>query len=207
MNDNELNSIFSQNLKRLRKEKKILQKDLAKILGVSNSIVSDWEKGIKMPRAGAIQKLSDYFGIPKSLLFEELGISFQTISELINLPIVGKISCGNGSIAIEEIESYEPTPINWVAGGDFFYLRAKGDSMINARIHNDDLLLIRKQSDIENGEIAAILINDEAVLKRVYKKNGTLILQSENPTYQPIIVTNQNDVKIIGKLNKVIFNL
>lgn len=207
MNDNELNSIFSQNLKRLRKEKKILQKDLAKILGVSNSIVSDWEKGIKLPRAGAIQKLSDYFKIPKSLLFEEIGTSFQTISELINLPIAGKISCGNGSVAIEEIEGYEPTPTNWVAGGDFFYLRAKGDSMINARIQNDDLLLIRKQSDVENGQIAAVVIDDEAVLKRVYKKNGTLILQSENPTYQPIIVTDQNNVTIIGKLNKVIFNL
>ena len=62
-------------------------------------------------------------------------------------------------------------------GGEYFFLRAKGDSMINARIMDGDLLLIRRQDDVENGEIAAVLIDGEAVLKRVYKTNGTIILQ------------------------------
>lgn len=119
------------------------------------------------------------------------------------LPIVGHISCGNGALAFEEIEGYEPTPKEWVKGGEYFYLRAKGDSMTGARIHDGDLLLIRKQPQVEYGEIAAVLIEDEARLKRIYQNKGQLVLQSENPKYPPVF-SPPTDVHIIGKLKKVI---
>jgi repressor LexA len=80
--------------------------------------------------------------------------------------------------------------------------------MKNARIHEGDLLLIRRQDDVEDGEIAAVLINDLAILKKVYKNNGTLILQSENPDYPPIIYDNKEDcnIRIIGKLKKTVIS-
>ncbi|MDF9845462.1 MULTISPECIES: S24 family peptidase, partial [unclassified Paenibacillus] len=128
-------------------------------------------------------------------------------SENISLPIVGKISCGNGRVAYESIEGYEVTPRSWINGGQYFYLRAKGDSMNGARIYDGDLLLIRQQEEVEDGEIAAVSIDDEAVLKKVYKQNNTLILQSTNPNYPPIVLTGEEtNIRIIGKLKKVVIN-
>ena len=132
----------------------------------------------------------------------------EPVEELTKLPIVGAVSCGNGMLAYQEIEGYEEVPTSWLNGGEYFFVRAKGDSMINARIMDGDLLLIRRQEDVESGEIAAVLIDDEIVLKRVYKTNGTIILQSENPKYQPIVVqkSDMKNVRIIGKLKKVVLN-
>lgn len=140
---------------------------------------------------------SDYNGSIKN----KIPTAYAINEHLVMLPIVGSISCGNGSLAYEDIEGYEPIPREWVKGGEYFFLRAKGDSMIGARIHEGDLLLIRKQPTVEDGEIAAVLINDnnEAVLKRVYHSGDKLILQSENPKYAPILVS-PNEIKIIGKL-------
>nr|WP_259549216.1 S24 family peptidase [Heyndrickxia oleronia] len=117
-----------------------------------------------------------------------------------------KFLCGPGVLAFEEIEGYEETPLDWLNGGEYFYLRAKGDSMVNARILDGDLLLIRRQNDVENGEIAAVAIGDEAVLKRVYKTNNNIILQSENPNYPPIVLDDKKNIRIIGKLKKVVLN-
>ena len=115
------------------------------------------------------------------------------------VPIVGRISCGNGSLAYEEIEGYESVPKEWISGGDHFFLRAIGNSMIGARIQDGDLVLIRKQEVVENGEIAAVLIGDEAVLKKVYVQNGTIVLQSANPDSPPIVCPPA-EARIIGKL-------
>jgi len=201
MSENEVMKIFSENFKRLRKERNLLQKEIAKILGVSTSIVSDWEKGVKMPRGGTIQKIAEFFQIPQNELFIERGTPYSTLVEMVMIPIVGRISCGNGSFAFEDIEGYEPTPKEWVTGGEYFYLRTKGDSMIGARIQEGDLLLIRRQNDVDDGDIAAVLIDDEAYLKRVYRRDGMLILQSENPKYPPIICRpGDKNIQIIGKL-------
>jgi len=80
--------------------------------------------------------------------------------------------------------------------------------MVNARINDGDLVLIRKQTDVDNGEIAAVVMDDQIYLKRVYKQDGKIILQSENPHYAPIIKdTKKSDCFIIGKLKKVIINM
>lgn len=125
------------------------------------------------------------------------------------LPIVGRISCGEGVVAYEEVEGYEPTPRNWLNGGEYFYLRAKGDSMTGARIQEGDLLLIRRQEEVEDGEIAAVLIEDVAVLKRVYRRGNAVWLQSENPNYPPIVLEPSAgcSVKIIGKLKKIVVSV
>lgn len=205
---------ISENIKKLRKKYGLTQDELAKIAGVSNKAVSTWEKGTKEPRMGAIERIAAHFGIKKSNLIEDGGMDepdsqhIVVAEEIVRLPIVGQISCGNGTWAIEEVEGYEETPRSWITGGEYFYLRAKGDSMVGARIYDGDLLLIRKQPDVADGEIAAVLIDDEAVLKRVYRQNGLLVLQSENPNYPPIVVEKNNyrNIRIIGKLKKVVID-
>lgn len=209
---------ISSNIKRLMKERGWTQIKLSEKSGISKSTLSDYINCKTLINTGNVEKLSETFNVMKSEIdpsfaikstsnLSEPGVAYEIKNFIIKLPIVGKISCGNGTIAYEEIEGHEATPREWLNGGEYFYLRAKGDSMINARIQEGDLLLIRKQEEVENGEIAAVLIDDEAVLKRVYKNNDTLLLQSENPKYEPIIITSEKKVTIIGKLKKVVFNL
>ncbi len=207
---------FGENLKKLRERFNLTQEDIAEIAGVTNKAVSTWETGRKEPRMGAVVKIAKFFGIKVSNLIEDGGmdqIDFklefgtqQPVKDLVFLPIVGRISCGNSALAYEDIEGYEPTPKEWLNGEEYFYLRAKGDSMIGARIHDGDLLLIRKQPEVENGEIAVVLIEDEAALKRVFKRDQHLVLQSENPNYPPILAPPTN-VKIIGRLKKIVINV
>lgn len=196
---------LGEKIKELRKRHRMTQAELAKKLNVAPTAVSAWERNENRPLMDKITILAEMFDVPISYFFSVDDFD-NNPSVLEYIPIVGAVSCGNGTIAYEEIEGYEPTPKNWIRGGKYFYLRAKGDSMINARIQDGDLLLIRQQNDVESGEIAAVLIDDEAVLKRVFKENGQVILQSENPKYPPIIVTPEKDIRIIGKLKKVILN-
>lgn len=109
----------------------------------------------------------------------------------------------------EEIDGLEDTPSVWVQGGEYFYVRAVDNSMIHARIHDGDLLLFRKQDDVEEGHIAAVLINENVLLKRVFKVDGILVLHSENIEYGSILWTtnNQDTIRIVGKLKKIIIDL
>ena|SRR5690606_18453276 len=200
---------IGQKIKQLRKAHKLTQEELAKILDVKPTAVSAWELGRNKPLMDKLDMMAHYFGVPISYFFEENEIKGpKNHIYFVKLPIVGTISCGNGVIAYEDIEGYEEVPRSWLNGSEYFFLRAKGDSMINARIMDGDLLMIRRQDDVENGEIAAVLIDGEAVLKRVYKTNDTIILQSENPAYKPIILqkNDMKNIRIIGKLKKVVLN-
>ncbi|RUS42058.1 XRE family transcriptional regulator [Cohnella sp. AR92] len=172
------------------------------------TIVNFYEKGTENVKLSTLRKLADYFGVTLDYLVDDnlannIGISKP--GEMVNIPVVGRVSCGNGIIAFEEIERYEATPKEWLNGGEYFYLRAKGDSMTGARIFNGDLLLVRKQEEVENGEIAAVLIGEEAYMKRVYYNGDQIILQSESLTnkYDPIYCP-PNDAKIIGRLKKIV---
>lgn len=209
MVDFDVKKIFAKNIHKLRKNKNLTQKELGEALELGKTTISQWESAQKLPNAGSIEKIAHFFNVPKSTLFEEGNTQFSSYGHVLNLPVVGKISCGNGVIAYEEIENYEPTPEEWADGGEYFYLIAQGDSMSGARIHNGDLLLIRRQEEVEDGEIAAVLVNEDVFLKRVYKQeDGSLILQSENPMYGPIVAKPGEDclVRVIGKLKKLIIN-
>lgn len=204
---------ISDNIKGLMKERGWTQLKLSDESGISKSTLSDYINKKTLINPGNVEKLADAFGVSKS----EIDPSFKRSDMMIreetvpyvtkvyeNLPIVGAVSCGNGIIAYESIEGYEVTPSTWLGGGEYFYLRAKGDSMKNARIEDGDLLLIRRQDSVENGEIAVVFIDGDAVLKRVYLTNDSLVLQSENPKYPPIVVKKDSDVKIIGKLKRTV---
>lgn len=116
------------------------------------------------------------------------------------IPLLGEIACGEPIFADEDRESYVE------AGTDIqadFCLRAKGDSMIGARIMDGDIVFVRKQDIVENGEIAVVVIADEATLKRVYyyPEQGKLLLMPENPAYEPFIYVGEelNEIRILGK--------
>ncbi|MBP1083475.1 helix-turn-helix domain-containing protein [Bacillus capparidis] len=198
---------FTDKLDALMEEKNISKMGLSKKSGIPyTTIVNFYKKGSENIKLSTLKKLADFFEVSLDYLVDDEEEDRQVSSiELINLPLVGKVSCGNGTVVMEEIEKYEATPKEWLNGGEYFYLRAKGDSMSGARISDGDLLLIRKQADVEDGEIAAVVINEEAVLKRVYKQEGTLVLQSENPKYPPIVLTDGR-VQIVGKLKKVVIS-
>lgn len=114
------------------------------------------------------------------------------------IPLLGTIACGEPIFAEENLDGYTLCPEDVEAD---FCLRCKGDSMIGARIQDGDIVYIKQQQTIENGEIAAVLIDDEATLKRVYKKGDSLILQPENPAYEPLIFVREemNEIRILGK--------
>ncbi|BFH19901.1 hypothetical protein J6TS7_58770 [Paenibacillus dendritiformis] len=185
------------------------QGELAELLGVGVSTVSDWEKAKKLPRAGVIENISSHFNIPKSKLFEEAnGRSYMGVSEVAMVPLIKSSPITDEIVSLENVERFEATPLTWVSGGEYFYIRANGDGMVNARIHDGDLLLIHAQDDVEEGEIAAILLSGEIVLKRVFKNGGIVVLHSENPNYSPVFGNDETcSFKIIGKLKKVLFDM
>lgn len=207
----EIARYVGRQIKKYRELRGLTQKELGFRVGVKHNTISYYESGTNEPEQNILFALAEVLGVSINDLFPPTTHTFidsaiSSASKLIMIPIVGHISCGDGVLAYEDIEGYEPTPEEWLNGGEHFYLRAKGDSMIGARIHEGDLLLIRRQPEVENGEIAAVLIEDEAVLKRVYRDAGRLILQSENPNYQPILVPPAR-AKVIGKLKKIVINM
>lgn len=201
-----------ENIKKYRDLRNFSLQVLAEKVGLTKKTIQRYELGEIRINMDRLKDLSKALDVSVAQLTEGayayLGAE-PTESDNISLPIVGKISCGVGGVAYQNIEGYEVTPRSWINGGEYFYLRAKGDSMIEARIHNGDLLLIRRQEEVEDGEIAAVMIGDEAMLKKVYKQGGTLILQSANPEYPPIIRGADNDerIRIIGKLKKIVISI
>ena len=120
------------------------------------------------------------------------------------VPMLGSISCGEAMFADDNIEGYIDTALSDAPEGEeYFWMKAKGDSMINVGIREGDTLLIRQQSDVDNGDIAVVTVGDnEATLKRVKKQAGVIILQAENPAYEPKILFGESvkSVRIIGRL-------
>ena len=114
------------------------------------------------------------------------------------IPLIGSIACGAPILAEEHIEDYVDLPGHIRAD---FSLTCKGDSMINARIFDGDIVYIRQQETVENGEIAAVLIGTEATLKRVRLFDDHIVLEPENPMYKPLVYWNEemNTVRILGK--------
>jgi len=207
MADDDVKKIFAKNILRLRKEKGLTQQELGDQIGLAKTTVSQWESAQKLPHAASIEKIAAFFRVAKSVLFAEGNDKYISYGKMLSLPIVGKISCDLGALTYEEIEDYAPTPEAWVRGGEYFYLRAEGDSMINARILNGDLVLIRRQDHLENGEIGAFVVNDTIYLKRIYQDGKVLSLHSENTNYPRMSVSEDDEFCIVGKLTKIIINV
>jgi len=196
-----------KNIKKLREKRGLSQADLASLTGYKDrSSVAKIEKGevdLSQSKITAFAKAlhvseSELMGIDKkdNILYPS---NINDVDK-IKLPLLGSIACGEPIFASEDRESYI------LAGTDIradFCLKASGDSMINARINDGDIVFIRKQEIVNNGEIAAVIIDDTATLKRFYyyKKQGMIILRSENPKFEDIILSGSDleNVRVLGK--------
>ena len=116
------------------------------------------------------------------------------------MPVVGVVTAGQPILAVENIESYFPVPAEMMPNKQCFILHVKGESMVNAGILDGDQVLVQQQPDAENGEIVVALLGEDATVKRFYKEDGYYRLQPENDTMDPIIVNQDEDFQILGKV-------
>lgn len=202
---------FSDRLRQLRTERGLSQQSLANSLrNISKSSINMYERGEREPGLEMLEAIADFFNVDMDFLLGKSDIQNKARSEIKlpdnvipmpemrKIPLIGSIACGAPILADEHIEDYIDIPKHIHAD---FALTCKGDSMINARIFDGDIVYIRKQETVENGEIAAVLIDDEATLKRVRLFDDHISLEPENPQYRPIVYWGEemNSVRIIGK--------
>ncbi len=200
---------MGQKIYNLRTQKGLTLEELGDMVGVGKSTVRKWENGmIANMKRDKILKVSEALGTTPAYLMgwteEEKIISLNNVYQvkLKRFPLLGEIACGKPIYASEDRESYIMAGTNIKAD---FCLKAKGNSMINARILDGDIVFIRKQDMVENGEIAAVVVNNdnEATLKRFfyYADKSMVILKAENPAYEDMIFTNEelNNFHILGK--------
>lgn len=153
--------------------------------------LSKWENDREEPKLSALKYVADFYDVSVDSI-----ISDKDNHDL-GIPLIGKIAAGTPIFADQNVEDY--FTIDSRIDADFC-LRIQGDSMIDAGINNNDIVFIRQQPTLEVGEIGAIQIGEEATLKRFYKTNDSIILQPANSDYLPQIYTEENDIKILGKL-------
>lgn len=153
--------------------------------------LSKWENDREEPKLSALKYVADFYDVSVDSI-----ISDKDNHDL-GIPLIGKIAAGTPIFADQNVEDY--FTIDSRIDADFC-LRIQGDSMIDAGINNNDIVFIRQQPTLEVGEIGAIQIGEEATLKRFYKTNDSIILQPANSNYLPQIYTEENDIKILGKL-------
>lgn len=199
---------IGERIKKRRKELGLSAEQVADKLGVSPATIYRYESNdIVNMRIDKLEPIADILNTSPAYLMgweEDINdlLQFDNIFpiETKKFPLLGEIACGEPIFAEEDRESYVETGTNIKAD---FCLKCKGDSMVNARIHDGDIVFIRKQSIVENGEIAAVIIDNEATLKRVYyyPEKSKLCLNAENPKYSPLVYVGDelNNIRILGK--------
>lgn len=194
---------FGTKLKSIRLSMGLSQEEFAKKLNTTKQVISRYETEQRTPKITIAQEYANILGVPLQNLIDNnvdfpLATNIIPMPEAKSIPLVGKIACGAPITATENLEGYIKIPAQLEAD---FALVCRGDSMTGARIMDGDIVIIRQQSDIDDGEIAAVLIEDEATLKRVYKMPGRLVLRAENPRYAPIDLSGAelDGVRILGK--------
>ena len=151
-------------------------------------------------KAGAIRKDPSK---PRALVVLDQQAPTTADSRVRDIPLLGRIAAGTPILAAEQVESVMPLPTELVGEGPVFLLEVKGDSMIDAGIHEGDLVAVHSQPDALDGEIVAALIDgEEATIKRLRRKNGKVILESDNPAYEPMVFAD--GVELIGKVVSVL---
>lgn len=194
---------FGNRLRTARKAKQLTQKELAAKIKAAHNSISNWENDQNMPDPDTIQNLCWALDVEPNYFFsvDSSPITPRNIipmPEMRKIPLLGSIACGAPILAEEHIDGEVDAP-NAIHAN--FALTCKGDSMINARIFDGDIVYIRQQDTVENGEIAAVLIDNEATLKRVRLYKDHISLEPENPQYRPIVLWGEemNTVRILGK--------
>ena len=193
-------------IKRKRLENNLTLEELGKKADVSRATMQRYESGkITNIPSDRIERISEALGVSPAFIMGWEDENNEPILENIpgiitpikmkRIPILGTISCGNPIFADQNYDGYFMIDTNLPEAD--FVLKAKGDSMIEANIFEGDFVFFRKQRAVDNGTIAAVLIDEEATLKRVNKSNDVLILQPCNKNYEPLIYSKDDDKNIV----------
>ena len=195
----------------LRKKNNKTQSDIARELSISRQAYSNYELGNREADYDTLNKLADYFGVSVDYLLGRIDDKIHDDKDDLTkyglspvktkkFRMLGEIACGEPIFCNEEYETFVEASADINAD---FCLTAKGDSMINARIFDGDIVFIKSTPEVNNGEIAAVVIDDEATLKRVYyyRNENKLVLSAENPRYAPLVYVNEelDSINILGK--------
>ncbi len=203
MSEAEINAIIASNINRYLNSLGKSQLDLAIHMGVSQATVSNWCKGVKMPRMDKIDRICEYLHCYRSDLIEK-NSSASSLKKGVTINVLGRVAAGIPIEAIENIIDTEEIDENLARTGDFFGLQIHGDSM-EPKISEGDVVIVRKQEDAENGQIIIATVNGtDATCKRLRKYRDGIELVSNNPSYEPMFFSNEEieskPVKIIGRV-------
>lgn len=190
--------MFKDKLAELRKARGLTQQELAKYTGLNRTRISNYELGIREPNFETQELLADFFNVRLDYLMDRENNSNNII------PVLGRVVAGIPLEAVEEIIDYEEIPQSMAKNGEYFALQIKGNSM-EPKFSEGDVVIVRKQEDVDNGDIAIVLVNgNEATVKKIKKFDGGINLIPTNSEYEVLTYTideiEKLPVRIIGKV-------
>ena len=199
----ELSKYVGSQIRRLREQHGWDQEKLAGKLNTSRVSISRYESGLRKANQDTLFDLADIFNVSINEFFPRPENIKPISPNIKKVPILGQIACGDPITAEENIEEYRETVADMLPSGNLFYLKAKGESM-SPTIPDGAYVLIREQPDVEDGEIAAVLVNGdtEATLKRVRRQHDVSMLLPDNSDFEPIVLSEDYPGRIIGKAIK-----
>ena len=194
---------FKENLRYLRRTSRMSQDELAEKLGYKSfTTIQKWEDGTAFPRVNTLNRIAEIFSVDVDHL-----LNLNLRSSQVAVPILGEVKAGYDLYANEDIYGYEYCNTSEYGPGEYFYLKVKGDSMIDLRIGPGDIVYVRKQDYLDEKDVGVFLIgNNEVTIKKVSFKDGKIVLKAANRNYEDRAFKPE-DVRILGKVlhNKVLF--
>lgn len=194
-------------IRKLRKERGYTQAHLAELLGTRPTTVASWEQGRNKPLMDKVQKMAIIFNVPISEIVgseepeSHSNIIYPKGLKRVTVPVIGEIACGDPITAEENIDGYTEVIFDReIPSGNLFALRCKGQSM-EPTIPDGSMVIIKSQPMVEDGEIAAVLVDNdnEATLKRIKHQGDLIMLMPDNQEYDPIILDKNHPGRIVGK--------
>lgn len=189
------------NLKAARKAKGMTQTAVAEYIGLAQSSYSAWESGKTKIDDASLSKLAELFEVSIDYLLGRVG---SPDKKRVRIPVLGRVAAGIPIEAIEEIIDWEDLDAAEYGAGEYFGLKIRGDSM-EPKISDGDVVIVHRQEDVDNGDIAVVLVNgDEGTCKRIKKSPQGVTLISSNPAYEPMYFSNDEiltlPVKVVGRV-------
>lgn len=195
-------------LKELRKLARLSQQEVASFLGITSQAYGHYERGDRTPDPQTLKKLAEYFGVTVDYMLGDIreiddedkikAIGGFALPPMRTIKVYGEVVCGK---PVCEWETDEGTvSIDYKYPEEYFALKVRGDSMINAGIRPKSIVIVHKQSWAESGDIVVACLDGESTLKRYKAKDGVIVLMPENPAYEPIIVPKKSNLYIFGKV-------
>lgn len=189
------------NLRSARRAKGLTQVDVAKYIGLSQSSYSDWERGETKIDSRSLSRLAELFEVSVDYL---IGKTDTPGNKYIRVPVLGRVAAGIPIDAIEEVIDWEDISAEAAGDGEYFGLQIKGQSM-EPKISDGDVVIVRRQPDVDSGDIAVVLVNgNDATVKRIKKSPQGVTLIPSNPAYEPIYYSNEEierlPVTVLGRV-------